>query len=280
MPNDDGNLILTAEEAEEFLARYPDLRSLVRPLIASREFLNRQRRFCLWLVDADPAQIRHNPFIRERVERNRAYRQESTRATTRRLANTPTLFGEIRHTGEPFILIPRHSSERREYVPMGFYTDNSIVHDSCLFAPNATLFDFGILTSAMHMAWLRNIGGRIKSDYRYSVNMVLNTFPWPTATAAQRQQIERLAQGVLDARSIFPEASLADMYDPNSMHPELRAAHLALDVAVDRLYRRASFGSDRERIEFLFGLYERLVMPIQTAARAVTDRRRRARTRA
>lgn len=235
-------------------------------------------RYCLWLVDADPKIIRSSPFASDRLTKNRAYRNGSTRARTRELANYPALFGEIRHTGEPFVLVPRHSSERRDYLPVDFFSGAEIAHDSCLFMPGATLFDFAILASAMHMAWLRQIGGRIKSDYRYSISLVYNTFPWPDAGPTQRKNIEALAQAVLDARALPKNAtsSLADLYDPDTMPAELRKAHRALDAAVDKLYRPRAFGSDRERVEHLFPLYQALVEPTSAAAKANKRTERRA----
>jgi hypothetical protein len=216
--------------------------------------------------------------VLERLQANREYRASSSRKATQKLAGYPALFGEIRHTEQPFVLIPRHSSERREFVPFGFCPADSIAHDSCLFMPNATPYDFAILTSHAHMAWLSHIGGRLKSDYRYSIGLVYNTFPWPEATEAQRDTIEELANAVLEAREAHPTSSLADLYDPDTMPANLRKAHAALDTAVDRLYRKRPFDSDRDRVEHLFGLYEKLVNPMSDAARRnkrVANRTRR-----
>lgn len=218
--------------------------------------------------------MRRNRTIMDRLERNRIYRMASERATTVALAATPGLFGEIRHTGRPCVIVPRHSSERRDYVPMLLSDGSDIAHDSCMFVPGATLFDFGVLSSAMHMSWLRHIGGRIKSDYRYSANLVLNTFPWPVATAQQRARIEDLARQILDQRTAYPASTLADLYDPDTMPRDLTRAHHALDAAVDRLYRPAVFASDRGRAEHLFGLYENLVAPLAALALRRPGRRR------
>jgi hypothetical protein len=266
MPNDGGNLILSAKERSDLLIAYPQATKLIRPLLGAKDFIDGDHRYCLWLQDADPNVVRSVPPIVERLRLNREYRAASTRKGTQKLADYPGLFGEIRHTDEPFVLIPRHSSERREYVPFGFCPADSIAHDSCLFMPNAGLFDFAILTSAAHMAWLAQIGGRLESRFRYSIGLVYNTFPWPHATPAQRAKIETLAQAVLDARAAHPTSSLADLYDPDTMPGNLRKAHAALDAAVDKLYRAAPFASDRDRVEHLFGRYEALVNPLEREA--------------
>lgn len=274
MPNDDGGLILSTAERAEVLTKEPELADLIRPLLGARDFINGESRYCLWLAGVSPARLRKSKFISDRIEKVRLYRAASRRAATRALAATPALFGEIRHTGEPFVLIPRHSAERREYIPLGFDDGTSIAHDSCLFVPNATLFDFGVLTSAMHMSWLRHIGGRIKNDYRYSAGLVLNTFPWPSPSTAQRSRIETAVRDVLTTRSKFPGASLADLYDPDFMPVELRKAHQVLDVAVDRVYRAAPFRGDRERVEHLFALYEQLISPLTATKKSSRAKKR------
>lgn len=276
MPNDGGHLILSVEERDALLRDHAELSDLVRPLIGAADMLNGKHRYCLWLSDIDPSRLRASAFVQERVRQVKAYRLRSTRKATQKLAATPTLFGEIRHTNSPFVLVPRHTSERRDYVPYGFYQADAIAHDSSLFMPNAGLPDFGVLTSVMHMAWLRNIGGRLKSDYRYSISLVYNTFPWPEMTPAQEERIAALAQDVLDARAEFAGSTLSDLYDPDLMPPKLRRAHQALDRAVDRLYRGKPFASERERVEHLFGLYEKLVAPVEAAAKAKPKRKRAA----
>lgn len=263
MPNDDGNLILSPAERADLIAAYPKVAPYVRPLFGAKDFIDGNHRYCLWLADADPALLKSVPPIFERLRQNREYRAASTRKTTKQLADYPGLFGEIRHTDQPYVLIPRHSSERRDFVPFGFCPADSIAHDSCLFMPNATLFDFAILTSRAHMAWLAHMGGRLKSDFRYSIGLVYNTFPWPDATPAQRAKLEVLAQAVLDARAAHPTSSLADLYDPDTMPADLRRAHAALDRAVDRLFRPAPFETDRDRVEHLFSRYEALVNPLE-----------------
>jgi len=259
MPNDGGHLILSEDERIELLQKEPGIGDLIRTLLGAKDSIEGGSRYCLWLKDAAPERLRRSGFIKDRVSMVKAYRLESVRDATRRLADTPTLFGEIRHTGRPYILVPRHPSERRDYVPFGFYDGTPIAHDSCLFMPDASLSTFGLLSSRMHTAWLSHIGGRIKSDFRYSIGVVYNTFPWPEMNPAVRVKVERFAQDVLDARANHPGATLADLYDPDLMPTNLRKAHRVLDAAIDRLYRAAPFGSDRERVEHLFGLYERMV---------------------
>jgi len=275
MPNDGGELILSSETKRNVLEDEPEISDLIRPLLGAHDFLNGEKRYCLWLVGTSPKRIRESDFISDRVSAVRKYRSASTRNSTRRLAETPSLFGEIRYTGGPFVLVPRHSSENREYLPMGFFGGHEIAHDSCLFCPNASLFEFGILTSAAHMAWLRYVGGRLKSDYRYSAGLVLNTFPWPEVSEAQKEKIRALAQAVLDARARYPEATLADLYDPDTMPADLRKAHHKLDAAVDALYKRGGFAGDRERVEHLFGLYEKLVAPLEAASGKTPRRAKR-----
>ncbi|API58803.1 SAM-dependent methyltransferase [Tardibacter chloracetimidivorans] len=272
MPNDDGNLILSPSERADLLDAYPQMAPYVRPLYGAKDFIDGNFRYCLWLPGADSTIIRSVPPVVERLRRNREYRAASTRKTTKQLADFPGLFGEIRHTEQPYVLVPRHSSERRDFVPFGFCPADSVAHDSCLFIPNANLFDFAILTSRAHMAWLAHIGGRLKSDFRYSIGLVYNTFPWPDTTLAQRAKIEALAQAVLDARAAHPTSSLADLYDPDTMPANLRKAHAALDAAVDRLYRSAPFASDRDRVEHLFGRYEALVNPLERIGAAKNRR--------
>lgn len=272
MPNDDGNLILSASQRTELLETYPQIRPYVRELYGAKDFIDGNIRYCLWLPDADPAVIRTVLPVLERLQRNREYRAASNRKATKILADYPGLFGEIRHSEQPYVLIPRHSSERRDFVPFGFCPADSIAHDSCLFIPNAALFDFAILTSRAHMAWLAHIGGRLESRFRYSIGLVYNTFPWPDASPAQRAKIETLAQAVLDARAVHVTSSLADLYDPDTMPSNLRKAHAALDAAVDKLYRAAPFASDRDRVEHLFGRYEALVNPLERLGAAKNKR--------
>ncbi len=266
MPNDDGNLLLTEEERRAIVAGDRRVAKYIRHLLTAKEYLHGIPRWCLWLVNVPPQDLVSIPELRTRVRRVKDYRERSTRPTTRELARYPALFGEIRQPNRPFVLIPRHSSESRRYIPMSFFSSSYIVGDSCLFIPRATSYHFGILTSAMHMAWVRQVCGRLKSDFRYSNKLVYNNYPWPQeATEKQTGRVERCAQAVLDARAKHPGATLADLYDPLAMPANLAKAHAALDKAVDACYRSQPFTSERQRVEYLFALYEKLTTPLTSA---------------
>ncbi len=259
MPNDGGSLLFTNDEKLEFIGKNPECELFFRRFISSREYFEGKLRWCLWLDGIQPSVLRSFPALMERVERVRVHRESSTRPTTKRLASTPSLFGEIRQPKTSYILIPRHSSENRRYIPLSYFDPSFICADSCLFAVDASLFHFGVLSSSMHMAWVDAVCGRIKSDYRYSVTLVYNNFPWPqSATEKQRAAVGAAAQAVLDARLLYPNATLADLYDPLSMPVELTRAHEKLDRAVEKCYRSKPYQSDRSRVEYLFDLYSQM----------------------
>ena len=264
MPNDGGHLLLTDAEKHELLTKEPAAKKFIRPFMSAKEFLNNEPRWCLWLVNIAPHELRQLPEISRRVQAVKQLREASDRPTTRELAAFPTLFGENRQPTSHYVLVPRHSSENRAYIPCGFFDAKHIAADSCLAIPDATLYHFGILTSTMHMAWVRYTCGRIKSDYRYSAGIVYNNFPWPDCTDRQHAAIETAAQAVLDARAQFPQSSLADLYDPLTMPPALVKAHQALDRAVDACYRKAAFANDAQRVEFLFERYQQLTSLLPT----------------
>jgi hypothetical protein len=273
MPNDGGHLILTDEEKVLLLRAEPGAGKFVRAYVGAEEFINGRKRWCLWLKGASPAELRALPEVMRRVEGVRKHREESRRAATRELAKTPTLFGEIRQPGSDYLLIPSVSSENRRYIPLGFMPRSVIGSNLVLFVPAATFYHFGVLSSAMHMAWVRQVCGRLESRYRYSNNLVYNNFPWPEAsTTKQRDAVEAAARGVLDARKEFPDASLADLYDPLAMPPALVEAHAELDRAVDRCYRSQPFDNDRQRVEYLFALHEKLTAPLVAARKKVRGR--------
>jgi hypothetical protein len=256
MPLDGGNLILSENEKNEFLIKEPKAESFIKPMISAYEFLNNIKRWCLWLVDAEPNEIKQMPEVLKRIAQVKKFRLASIAPSTQKFATTPALFRD-RNQPETFIVVPRVSSENRKYIPMGFFDKNSIVSDTCLSIPNGELFHFGILTSIMHMAWVKTVCGRLKSDFRYSKDIVYNNYPWPNnPTDKQIQAIETAAQKVLDARLAFPNSSLADLYDPLSMPPALVKAHNDLDKAVDLSYRPQAFASDANRMVYLFELYE------------------------
>ena len=251
----------------------------VKPFICADQYLNGESRWVLWLVDAPPEVIRENAGVRRRVEAVREFRLRSKKESTRRRADRPALFDQLRQPTQEYILIPLHSSENRRYIPFGYCSPDMIIGNSCTAIPNAKLYHFGVISSAMHMAWVRLVCGRIKSDYRYSNKLVYNNFPWPREIDVNRElTVEKAAQSVLDARAQFlppnGTSTLADLYDPLSMPPPLSKAHADLDRAVDRCYRPESFGSDRERVEHLFALYERLIAPLLPATPRSRSRRR------
>ncbi len=279
-PIDDGLYIFNAEERLAFLDAEPDAATLLRPFVGAREYLQGGERWILALHDASPATLAQLPRVRERIAAVRAYRRTSKRTSTLKLAETPTLWQVNILPAAPFLVLPEVSSERREYVPIDWLKPPVIPSNLVRVLKDATLADFALLTSAMHMAWLRHIGGRLKSDYRYSIGVVYNAFPTPPGFKSENASLlalELLAQAVLDARAAHPDATLAALYDPDLMPPNLRRAHHALDRAVDRLYRRAGFTSERERVEYLFALYERLQAPL--TAKAAGKGKRRPRTR-
>ena len=234
-PTDGGNLIIEDDELESFIAREPNAKPYIKKLVGAREFINNQNRWCLWLVGISPTELRKLPLVVERVEKVREMRLSSTDAGTRKLADTPTVFRET-YNPDSFIIVPSASSERRRYIPLGFAGKETISTNLNLIIPDATLYHFGVLTSNVHMAWMRAICGRLKSDYRYSKDVVYNNFPWPTPTDAQKAKIEQTAQAILDARALYPDSSLADLYDEVAMPPELRKAHQQNDKAVMQAY--------------------------------------------
>ena len=254
-PIDGGHLILSAEAREELLKAEPDSAQFMHPFVGSREYLQGEKRWILFLRNAAPEILRLLPCVQQRIAEVRRYRLASKRNATRDLAAFPTEFAFTTVPSAPFLIIPEVSSERRDYVPIGWLEPPVIPSNLVRVLQNATLADFALLTSAMHMAWLRHIGGRLKSDYRYSIGLVYNTFPMPPKEA-NLSKLESLAQAVLDARAAHPGSTLADLYDPLTMPPNLRKAHQALDRAVDRLYRRSGFVSERERVEHLLMVYE------------------------
>lgn len=254
-PTDDGNFSMTKEEKEEVLAKEPELDRFIKRLYGAEEYINNKERFCFWLVDASPSELRKFSVLSERLNRIREYREKSSKEGTRKSASTPWLFQEIRQPKGNYLFIPRVSSERRTYVPIGFLDNQSIPTDAVQIVPEATLYHFGVITSYLHMTWMRAVCGRLKSDYRYSNKIVYNNYPWPEATDAQREGIEEASQEVLTARSHYADSSLADLYDPLTMPPELLTAHRRLDKLVERAYRTEPFQDDDERLSFLFERY-------------------------
>lgn len=258
------NLILDDKNRAELLALEPNAAKWLRPYVGGDELISGEWRWCLWLKDADPSELRRSAAVQERLERVRTGRLQSPTPSVQDFAKYPTLFTQDRQPSESYLAVPEVSSETRDYVPMAVLQPDVIASNKLQIIVGAPLLYFGILTSAMHMGWMRAVGGRLKSDYSYSPS-IYNSFPWPEMTAKQCERIEALAQGVLDARAAFSESTLDDLYDPDAMPPALRKAHDALDKAVDQLYRKSGFTFERERVEHLFGLYEKMTAPLAAA---------------
>ena len=254
MPNDGGHLIIEENEYKTFIEAEPQAKKFIRRLLGADEFINNKKRYCLWLVGAKPEELKACPLIMERIAKCKAVREKSSRP---HLADTPALFAQITQPeGVNYLLIPSATSEKRKYIPMGFMDGSIISSNLNLIIPNATLYHFGILVSAMHMAWVKVVCGRLGTGYRYSKDVVYNNFPFPETNLAQKEAIAQKAKVVLEAREKYPDSSLASLYDPLTMPKELTLAHKALDLAVDKLYRKTKFKDDAERVAFLFEMYK------------------------
>ena len=259
-PIDGGNYLFTAEEKDEFLLKEPAAAPYFRRWLGAHEFLNGYHRYCLWLGDASPADLKKMPEVLKRIDAVRQVRLDSKSAPTQKLAATPTRFHVENMPEGTYLIIPEVSSERRPYIPIGFEEPTTLSSNLVKIVPNASLFHFGVIHSHMHNAWMRVVAGRLESRYRYSVGIVYNNFPWPeNPTDKQKQAIETAAQEVLDARAQFPDSSLADLYDPLTMPPALLKAHQKLDRAVDSAYGKTRFNTEAERVAFLFGLYQKYI---------------------
>jgi hypothetical protein len=251
-------ILQNEEEYKEYITKEPNGKKFIKPFVGSVELINNIKRYCFWLVNVAPNEINSLPVLMRRIEEVNKFRSESTRTATNKLAKFPTLFGEIRQKEGDILVIPRVSSENRKYIPLTFYDYKTIINDRCTFMNEATLYHFGIMTSIMHMTWLKNVCGRLKSDYNYSNNIVYNNYPWPeNPSDKQIKTIEEKAQTVLDVRASFPTSSLADLHNPLTMPPALVKAHNELDKAVDAAYSKQAFTSEAKRMEFLFELYEK-----------------------
>jgi hypothetical protein len=262
---DGGFYLFTDLEKADFIKKEPLSAKFFKPILSGDEFINGRNRWILYLADIEPNEIKTLPLIKDRIESVAKYRASSTKSQTRETSKTPTLFAEPRQPKNNFLLIPRTSSENRKYLPLGFYTKDFIVNDSCTALPNATLFHFGILSSLMHIAWVKYTCGRLESRFRYSNTIVYNNYPFPeNPNEKQIKAIETAAQKVLDARLKFPNSSLADLYDPLTMPPVLVKAHNELDKAVDLAYRPQAFTSEANRMVFLFELYEKYTADLFT----------------
>ena len=256
-PTDGGNLVIQEEEYVEYINKEPYSEKYIRPYIGPYEFINSKKRYCLWLKDATPAELRSMPLTKTRISKVRDFRLNSKKTQTKNRASIPHLFAEDRQPNANYILFPRTSSEKRRYIPIGFLTKDVIAGDTIII-PNATLYHFGILTSNVHNAWMRVVCGRMKSDYRYSSTLVYNNFPWPEVSDEQREKIAETAQAILDARAMYPDSSLADLYDELTMPPELRKAHQQNDRAVMTAYGFPINMTESECVASLFELYQKL----------------------
>lgn len=236
MPRDGGGFILSDEEKDELIKKEPLAEKWIRPYLGAYEFLNNKSRWCLWMVGANPHELKQCPTVMRRVESVRDFRANSVAAGTRKFAETPTLFCQIAQPNSDYIAVPKTSSEKRRYIPIGFLPNTVIASDLLFLIPDATLYHFGVLTSNVHNAWMRTVCGRLKSDYRYAKDIVYNNFPWCNPTPEQKKKIEETAQGILNARAHYPDCSLAELYDEIAMPPELRKAHQANDRAVMQAY--------------------------------------------
>ena len=272
-PLEGGFLLFNRRERDQFLSVEPKAQNLFRPFPGSHEFINGIERWILHTQDVEPKDLRQLPEVVKRLRSVSKFRGSSKRPTTLALSKYPSLYGVTVLPDSPFLVCPQVSSERREYIPIGWLQPPTIPSEKLRVLLNADLWHFALLTSAMHMAWMRTVTGRMKSDYMYSVGVVYNTFPLPPVPTERLQRLALHADAVLAARANHPDATLADLYDPDLMPADLRKAHQALDRAVDILYRRSGFTSDRERVEHLFGLYEKMLVPL--TAKAKPKRRRR-----
>lgn len=264
-PTDGGYLFLTLQEKDELIKTYPQAESMIRRVYGASEFINNKERYCLWLVGQNPSTLRSIPPIISRIQLVKEFRQSSPKKQTQDSAERAMEFQEIRHNDNDYLLVPSVSSENRRYIPIGFIEGEVISTNANLIIPNATLYDFAILTSNVHMAWMRTVAGRLKSDYRYSAKIVYNNFPWPEVTEAQKEKISKTAQAILDARALYPESSLADLYDELTMPVELRRAHQANDKAVMEAYDmtkivdgKKTWLTESETVARLFEMYEEI----------------------
>ena len=256
-PREGGFLLFMQDEKDDIIKKEPYLKKYIKQFVSSDDFINNIKRYCFWLVDADPSEIKKSKELVSRLKKVQDFRKNSKQKQAFASAENPSLFTSIRQPKSSYLLIPIVSSENRKYIPIGYMNKEVIASNANFTISNASIYHFGILTSTMHMAWTRYVCGRLEMRYRYSNTIVYNNFPWPNPTEKQKAEIEKLAQAVLDVRLQFPTASLADLYDPLAMPKELLKAHQKLDKAVETAYHR-TFDNDSERVTYLFELYQKL----------------------
>ena len=275
-PIDDGNLVLTEEERNELLEQCPGASELIRPYMMGKDFIDRKPRYCLWMKGLSPVIIRKCPAVLQRIEAVRQFRLGSSRTSTLKAADTPTLFGAPFECETDYIALPKVSSENRKYVPIDYLPKKIIPGDKLFCMPGASLYHFAVLTSSIHMAWMRAVAGRLKSDYSYSNTIVYNNFVWPEPTEEQKKAIEKTATAILEARKQYPYASLADLYDDLTMPPELRKAHQVNDRAVMKAYGFKPSMTESDIVAELFKLYQKKVDELaekEAAAKAAKKKR-------
>jgi hypothetical protein len=260
---DDGNFTISKEELSLILKDEPESKTFIKSFVGGKELINNIPRFCIWIDETNLHQVKKSKIISDKISKVKKWRSKSSRYNTQKMADFPTVFAEIRQPKNDYIAIPTVSSERRKYIPVA-YLDKSIIASNQLYIiPSGDFFIFGMIHCEMHMTWVKYVGGRLKSDYRYSNKLVYNNYPFPkNVSEANKKKVEAAAQKVLEVRENYPNSSLADLYDPLTMPPPLVKAHQALDKAVDRCYRPQPFTSERNRIEFLFELYEQYTAPL------------------
>uniref|UniRef100_UPI0038643E58 type IIL restriction-modification enzyme MmeI n=1 Tax=Methanobrevibacter sp. TaxID=66852 RepID=UPI0038643E58 len=259
IPRDGGNLILSSKEKEELIQNEPLSKKYVKRLISTKEYLNNEKRYCLWLVDALPSDLKSMPTVLDRINKVKEFRLNSTREQTRKLAAYPSKFAEIRQPKTDYILIPLTTSENREYLPIGFVDKNIIANNSASFIESDDKFLFGVITSKMHMVWMEYVCGRLESRYRYSNTLVYNNFPFPhEVSEKEKNNVKKQVDNILNIRNFYSEETLADLYDPILMPDDLKKAHHELDILIDKLYRKKPFLDNNERMVFLLKEYLRL----------------------
>jgi len=281
-PADGGHLIFhTQAELDEFLAAEPGAARFIKKLLDAQDFLRGQTRWCLWLVDAQPAELQRLPRVLERVRKVREVREGSRSPIIQRFAEIPGLFVQRPHMDTAYLVVPAHTSERRDYIPFGYMDGETVINNALFMVPNADLFTFGVMTSRLHMDWMRLTSGRLESRYRYNKELTYNTFPWPNRSKlrpAQLIAIERAAQAVLDARAAHPNNTLSQLYDPLLMPTDLRAAHTAMDRAVEMVCGLRAGSNEAQRLAFLLAEYQRLLPTLVSQTAVPTRRVRRSTT--
>ena len=275
-PTDGGFLLLNEKEKNELVKDNPLAQKWIKPFMGAEEFLNDKLRWCLWLVNASPHELRKCKLIMERIDNVRKFRLKSKKAVTQKFASVPTLFGEIRQPSSEYLIVPEISSEKRNYIPMDFAEKNIISSNKLQLVSKAAIYEFGVLESIVHMAWMRATCGRLGTGYIYSSSIVYNNFIWPNPTPTQKEKIEEAAQGVLDARKLYPDSTLADLYDPNTMPPELAKAHEKLDKAVKAAYGNKGFETEEEIVASLMKLYKEAVDKEKIALKLDNKHKKRA----